>query len=645
MPVSLANQPFNIEGILETFGSAAGTAWQYNNSQNGVQQLTYSFSNNSSASFRAIYSAALAELSRYLNINFVQLADEPEFTGTPQNYPRQPGADTSADLRFSQQSDGLREGGQVGIYYWNTTGDSDQEDIDSISQIWTVNYETILHELGHAMTLKHTSPNQLPTQSPFIAAGYQNHNYTVMHYVANGTGNVFNISEGEWAYRHFQLLDVYALQQRFGANQATAGNTVINSTVLQPNEWLQVLWDAGGIDTIDMSDQTRAQRINLATAAFSDVGAIAGNNPSGYNLSVGFGVLIENAVGGTGNDTLYGNTANNALSGGLGNDIIVGFDGDDVLDGGAGANVIVGGAGNDIIIVTGSGNELYGGIGNDVFVVASRSDTIVEYAGEGTDEIRTNTVIYDLAASPNVENLTFTDNVSHSALGNALGNVMTGGTGSDTLSALDGNDRLVGGTGAANTVIGGTGDDIFVVSVQGDTIIEYLNEGIDTVETTTTAFTLRQNVENLIFTGSGNFTGVGFSNNNMITGGAGSDFLSGVDGDDILIGRSGADELLGGLGADQFRYVGGEIGYDRIYDFSPGVDRIGLSSSGFARTTTIAFVSSATPVATSANSTFLYNTSNGILSYDADGNGGGAAVQLAQLNTGLTLTVSDFIFY
>ena len=650
MPVSITNQPFNVEAILDTFSNPAtpsGTTWYYDGNISGSRVLTYSFSTNATASFRAIYYAALNEISKYVNISFVQIADEAQLLTVGSSFPHQFGSDTSADIRISQQTDGSRLGGYGGAYFYSLDSDLDIEDIDAVNQIWSENYYTILHELGHALTLKHTSPNQDPSLAPYLDAQYQNNNYTVMHYKiddAQGT-NIVVAADGEWDYRHFQLFDVYALQLRFGLNNATSGNTIISSNSLQPDQWLQVLWDAGGIDIIDMSDQTRDQRINLTQGGFSNLGAVAGNNPAGYNVSLGFGAVIENATGGSGNDTLYGNNVNNVLSGGAGNDILFGYDGDDTLDGGAGANVIAGGAGNDTIIVSSSGNELYGGTGNDIFYVVSRIDTIVEYSGEGIDEVRTAIPIYTLDSVPGVENLTFSDNTSHAGVGNALDNVITGGTGADSLSGGAGNDTLVGGSGANNELIGGTGNDTFIVSAAGDTIVEYAGEGTDTVLTSLAYYTLRTNVENLVYTGSGAFGGVGTAENNSITGGQGADTLSGLDGNDILLGGSGVDLLIGGNGADQFRYAGGESGYDRIIDFAPGSDRIALSGSGFAHTATIAYVSGGAPIASSANSTFLYNVNSGILSYDADGNGPGAAVQLAQLNTGLTLTVSDFLFY
>ena len=434
-----------------------------------------------------------------------------------------------------------------------------------------------------------------------------------------------------------------------------------------------------------------------------------------------------------GNDTLFGGLGNDTLSGNNGTDIIYGNDGDDTIDGGDSNDVLAGGAGNDIIAGGLGANEIYGGTGDDIYLISNTNDTIVEYANEGTDEVRT--AVTNFYLRPNIENLTFTDNSSHAgigtdadnvitggtaydelfglggndtliggggtpnllmggtgddiyvvalrgdstieyagqgtdevrttldiytlqdniekltftdngahaAVGSAQDNILTGGTGIDTLNGLGGNDTIIGGSGAANTLLGGTGDDIFIVSAVGDTVIEYANEGIDTVQTALSTFTLRDNVENLVFTGSGAFSGVGSSDNNAITTGSGDDFLSGLDGNDILTGGSGADLMLGGNGADQFRYLGGETGYDRIIDFAAGADRIMLANAGFTHTTSFAFV--AGTAATSTDSTFLYDTNTGIVSYDADGTGAGQAVQLAQLNTGLTLTTADFGFF
>jgi|GEM_PF-2056478 len=146
-------------------------------------------------------------------------------------------------------------------------------------------------------------------------------------------------------------------------------------------------------------------------------------------------------------------------------------------------------------------------------------------------------------------------------VGTAYNDVIRGGTGYDVLIGHDGNDTLYGGTGAANELYGGRGDDTYVIEAIGDTIIEHANEGIDTVRTSLAAYALRLNVENLLYTGSGDFTGTGTAQNNQITGGAGKDTLSGLAGDDVLIGLAGDDVLDGGEGTDTAVFSGRRADY------------------------------------------------------------------------------------
>jgi Ca2+-binding RTX toxin-like protein len=311
------------------------------------------------------------------------------------------------------------------------------------------------------------------------------------------------------------------------------------------------------------------------------------------------GMIGNNTIdGAAGNDTLIGLAGADTIIGGAGSDMMIGGAGDDtyVVDvagdvvvenpdegidtiqttlasfvlganvenltytgsstftgtGNAAANVITGGAGNDTLDGKAGDDTLIGGAGNDTYIVDSLGDLVIEAAGGGTDTIKTELSSYSLAAIDNVENLTFTGTGSFTGTGNALDNIITGGAGEDTLSGGAGNDTLIGGAGA-DTLLGGTGDDIYIIDNIGDVVVENAGEGIDTVQTNLSSYTLGDNVENLTYTGGATaFTGTGNALNNTIIGGAAADRLVGGDGDDTLDGKAGADTMIGGTGDDTY---------------------------------------------------------------------------------------------
>lgn len=127
------------------------------------------------------------------------------------------------------------------------------------------------------------------------------------------------------------------------------------SDVLNGGAGNDVLHGGTGIDTADYSDDTAGVTVNLL--AGTATGAISGNDTL---------TDIENAVGGSGDDTLVGNAAVNRLEGGAGNDRIVvgagdtaiGGAGDDSIEamaGGTGAITVDGGEGDDTIRLLGTG--------------------------------------------------------------------------------------------------------------------------------------------------------------------------------------------------------------------------------------------------------------------------------------------------
>lgn len=256
---------------------------------------------------------------------------------------------------------------------------------------------------------------------------------------------------------------------------------------------------------------------------------------------------VPPATGGTNPFGGFGSWSSAYVLGGSGNDLLIGTEGDDTLDGGSG---------ND---------SMAGGLGDDIYIVDSTGDVIQELIDEGTDEVQTSLGAYTLG--DNLEKLTYTGYSSFQGTGNALDNVivgwwqsdtLSGGAGSDTLVGDAGNDFLDGGTGS-DSMIGGRGDDVYIVDGTGDVIQELFFEGTDEVRTTLNVQTLGDNLERLVFIGTGDFAGTGNGLGNLIVGGAGNDTLIGEGGDDTLIGGDGDDlfyfdyssaDLQGGAGFD-----------------------------------------------------------------------------------------------
>lgn len=134
--------------------------------------------------------------------------------------------------------------------------------------------------------------------------------------------------------------------------------------------------------------------------------------------------------------------------------------------------------------------------------------------------------------------------------GDANANTLNGGAGDDTLYGLGGNDTLTGngnndyldGGSGIDKMTGGKGDDTYIVDTVGDTAVESSNSGTDLV-ISAVSFTLGNNVENLVLTGSNALNG---------TGNALANLLIGNDGNNLLDGKGGGDSFAGGLGDDTY---------------------------------------------------------------------------------------------
>ncbi|OYU35089.1 hypothetical protein [Novosphingobium sp. PASSN1] len=167
-------------------------------------------------------------------------------------------------------------------------------------------------------------------------------------------------------------------------------------------------------------------------------------------------------------------------------------------------------------------------------------------------------------------------------------------TQADNLSSTDANGSFSDIYRVSNPLLfddlyGGAGNDTYILT-RADHVIEKLNEGRDTVRASF-SYTLGANVEDLVLTGTGGFSGTGNALANTITGNGGANTLSGGGGNDVLYGKAGADKITGGDGSDKlYGGAGGDLltggtgndrftfdslaGSDRISDFASGVDKI-----------------------------------------------------------------------
>lgn len=352
----------------------------------------------------------------------------------------------------------------------------------------------ILHELGHALGLKHpfSGDSTLP-------ASQDSNKYSIMSYTANpDNGKDSNA---------MMLYDVFALQDIWGAAANAAGNTVYSGP---RNSTVDAIWDSGGIDELDASAYSNGVSLDLRPGFFSAFGSYE-------DMVITYGTWIENAAGGAGADTLTGNSLMNILSGGGGADLILGGDGADTLSGDSGDDDLLGQNGHDSLSGHTGSDALSGGDGNDTLRGGWGADHA--WGGNGDDQL----------------------------FGELHNDSLWGGNGHDRISGQNGADQSWGGGGndlqwggnGADRIWGQGGDDQSWGGAGNDQL--WGGDGNDRL------FGLGQNDQ--LWGGNGNDT---------LWGGDGFDKLWGGNGADSLNGRQGADWLTGNAGKDSFIFARGD---------------------------------------------------------------------------------------
>ena len=360
-------------------------------------------------------------------------------------------------------------------------------------------YYAGLHEIGHALGLTHPG---VPPMDP--ALNYEA--YTVMSQNwLPGTAN-YPMTP--------MLLDVAAVQYLYGANLETrtgddlyrwdAGEIIFTT-----------LWDAGGIDTIDWSNQGAAL-IDLNARQWSNTGS-----DGDQHLIIADGVVIERARTGAGADRIIGNGAGNLLESG---------DGADTIQGGLGSDTLIGGAGADnYVFASAPGN--------------ANADHILGFLS-GTDRL-----VFD--------NGVFGQIGAEGALASGDGRFRAG---AGMTSGQDADDRVIYNTATGALYYdadgSGSGGSLLIATLQGAPALS----AADLI---------------VVGPGGGVPTGnriTGTSGNDFLEGTSGEDTIEGLDGNDSLFAREGDDSLVGGAGNDTLT---GELGADTM-DGGTGDDLFSL---------------------------------------------------------------------
>ena len=520
---------------------------------NGFQALTVAQAN--------VVKYALGLVSQYTLVTFSQITETNS---------------THATLRFS----GSSYPSTSYAYYPNTSdtgGDAFYGNIRNLAPTKAgYAFDTIMHEIGHTLGLKHGQDDD--GTHGVLPNSHNSTEWSIMDYHSYIGADFFYRNADGSGNQTYMTDDISALQYMYGANFSTnSGNTTytwspttgqmsingVGQGASSTNTIYEAIWDGNGVDTYDLSNYSTNLNIDLRPGYWStfsttqladlDSSAPGAHHPPGevananqYNNDARS--LIENATGGSGNDTIGGNSANNVLTGNNGNDTLSGLGGNDTLSGGQGNDTLDGGAGND---------TLDGGAGTDTATYASATSGVTvslaivgaqNTIGGGTDT---------LVSIENLSGSSFNDTLT----GDGNANVITGGPGNDILNGGGGNDSLTGGAGN-DTLDGGAGNDTldgktgndtasYASATAGVTVSLAVSGAQNTVGDGTDTLL---NIDNLI--GSAfNDTLTAAAVGSSLMGGAGNDTLHGGAGNDTLEGGAGDDTLAGGGGVNTAAYT------------------------------------------------------------------------------------------
>ena len=258
-------------------------------------------------------------------------------------------------------------------------------------------WETIIHEIGHALGLKHPGNYNAGgggTAGPYLSKSLDNRTNSLMSYNndAKTAHLVTNNGAGGLASSYvnpdsFQILDIAALQYLYGAAQTANASTYAFD---DDDVFSRTIYDANAGSRIDLSGMTRASVLDLRGGQRSSIGlrdayAASGLTKEQYAAATSGGVKLSKLIG----TPTYTGASNLGIAAGSRIRTALGGAGDDTLISGleiGGAADLDGGAGNDRFFIA-SGNAAVhdaGGAADAVYVVKKSGTTWAVSADRAT---------------------------------------------------------------------------------------------------------------------------------------------------------------------------------------------------------------------------------------------------------------------
>lgn len=308
---------------------------------------------------KAVAQECLAQYAAIANISFVEVSDS---VGGQIRFGTNDQA-SSAGYAYYPSSSGI--GGDVWL--------NNDESYNMAPAAGNYGYLTMIHEIGHALGMKHPGNYGSDDEGPYLSGSYDSTDYTVMSY--NTTGSPYASSLGPY--------DIATIQFLYGpTGAATIGR------MQAAGDGATALYGSSSVDDVLLGGAG-----NDTLSGYGGSDQMLGKGGADYIVGGGGAELVygnrdaDSIWGGDDSDTLYGGQQDDQMVGGYGADVVYGNYGTDNMWGSSGADVMYGGQDGDVLSGGADSDTLYGNLGNDYLAGNSGYDIFYMSNNSGQDTV------------------------------------------------------------------------------------------------------------------------------------------------------------------------------------------------------------------------------------------------------------------